>query len=91
MNRETVCEFCESAKYLCIFEILGIAAIDCSVEPRTNEARLRKTLFCNYDKTSRPILTDGPIAMKIKMIVKSFAFDDTSNKLTISSWLAMVC
>lgn len=71
--------------------LAGIEAIDCNIEPKNNEGRLRKNLFCNYDKTSRPSLSDGPISVKIKMILKSFEFDHLVSKLTVSSWLAMVC
>lgn len=60
------------------------------MEPKNNEARIKKSIFCNYDKSARPTLSDGPIKLKFKMIVKGFNFDSTSNKLTVSSWLAMV-
>lgn len=63
--------------------------MDCSLEPKNTEGRLRKMLFCSYDKDSRPILaTDSPILIKFKMIVKSFLFN--SDGLTVSTWLAMV-
>lgn len=74
----------------CEFILIGTRAIDCSVEPKNNEGRLRKNLFCGYDKTSRPILTDGAISVKIKMIIKAFEYDHLLSKLTVSSWLAMV-
>lgn len=90
-NSDEKCCECVDVINECMFNILGTAAIDCSVDPKTNEARLRKNLFCSYDKTSRPILTDGPISVKVKMIVKAFDFESLSNKLTVSSWLAMVC
>lgn len=60
------------------------------MEPKNNEARIKKAIFCNYDKSARPTLTDGLIKLKFKMIVKGFNFDSTSNKLTVSTWLAMV-
>lgn len=68
----------------------GVEAIDCSVEAKNNEARIKRAIFCNYDKNARPSLTDGPIKLKFKMIVKGFNFETSSNKLTVSSWLAMV-
>lgn len=73
------------------FRFAGTEAYDCNVEPKNNEGRLRKNLFCNYDKTSRPSLIDGPISVKIKLILKAFDFDHMTSKLTVSSWLAMVC
>lgn len=66
------------------------ATRDCSIEPKTTEGRLKKRLFCNYDQTSRPSAGTGPIVLKIKLIVKGFNFVDYENKLTVSSWLAMV-
>lgn len=60
------------------------------MEAKNNEARIKRAIFCNYDKNARPSLTDGPIKLKFKMIVKGFNFETSSNKLTVSSWLAMV-
>lgn len=71
--------------------IARVDAVLCNVEPKNTEGRLRKNLFCNYDKENRPILTDGPILIKLKMIIKGFAFDDTAGKMTVSTWLGMVC
>lgn len=67
-----------------------VDAVECNVDPKNNEARLRQRLFCNYDKDSRPTLNDGPIMIKFKMIIKGFMFDDANGKLTVSTWLAMV-
>lgn len=60
------------------------------MEPKNAEGRLRKNLFCDYDKDNRPILTDGPITIQFKMIIKGFMFADLDGKLTVSTWLAMV-
>lgn len=65
-------------------------AIDCNIEPRTTEGRLKKRLFCNYDRNSRPSAGTGPTVLKVKLIVKGFNFEDLENKLTVSSWLAIV-
>ncbi|XP_055295202.1 neuronal acetylcholine receptor subunit non-alpha-3-like [Sitodiplosis mosellana] len=59
------------------------------MEPKNDEGRLRKTLFCNYDRDNRPILRDGPITIRFKMIIKGFTFSDTDSKLVVSTWLAM--
>lgn len=67
-----------------------VEAIECDLEPKNNEGRLRKDLFCGYDRENRPILTDGPIKIRIKMIVKGFTFSDTEGTLTMATWLAMV-
>lgn len=69
---------------------IEVDAVDCNSEPKTNEGRLRKKLFCGYDKSSRPTLNDGTIMIKVKMIIKGFDFDDFGGKLTVSTWLAMV-
>lgn len=74
-----------------IFQFAGVEAIDCNAEPKNNEGRLRKTLFCNYDRDNRPILRDGPITIRFKMIIKGFMYSDTDGKLIVSTWLAMVC
>lgn len=63
---------------------------NCNVEPKTDEGRLKKRLFCNYDKYSRPTVGDAATIVKIRLIVKGFNFNDQENKLTLSSWLAMV-
>lgn len=68
----------------------GAEAVDCNVEAKNNEARIKKAVFCNYDKSARPTLTDGAIKLKFRMIVKGFNFDSISNKMTVSTWLAMV-
>lgn len=68
----------------------GVEAVDCKAEPKNAEGRLRKNLFCDYDKDNRPILSDGPITIKFKMIIKGFYFNDIDGKLTVSTWLAMV-
>lgn len=68
----------------------GVEAIDCNLEPKNNEGRLRKDLFCNYDRDNRPILADGPITIRIKMIVKGFTFSDDQGTLSVATWLAMV-
>lgn len=67
-----------------------VDAVDCNAEPKTTEGRLRKKLLCGYDKSSRPTLNEGPIMIKMKMIIKGFDFDDYGGKLTVSTWLAMV-
>lgn len=67
-----------------------VDAVDCNSEPKNTEGRLRKKLFCGYDKANRPILNDGPIMIKMKMIIKGFDFDDFGGRLTVSTWLAMV-
>lgn len=67
-----------------------VEAIECDLEPKNNEGRLRKALFCSYDRENRPILTDGPINIRIKMIVKGFTFADDQGTLTVATWLAMV-
>lgn len=84
--------FCKKRTLNWIFIVFfaGVEAIDCNVEPKNNEARIKKAIFCNYDKSARPTLTDGMIKLKFKMIVKGFNFDSSSNKLTVSTWLAMV-
>lgn len=69
----------------------GVEAIDCTLEPKNDEGRLRKTLLCGYDKDNRPTTADGPILVKFKMIVKGFNFEDVESKMTVSTWLAMVC
>lgn len=63
----------------------GVDAVDCRAEPKNNEGRLRKFLFCGYDKDSRP--TDDKITIQLKMIVKGFDF---FGRLLVSSWLSMV-
>lgn len=69
----------------------GVEAVECDKEPKNDEGRLRKQLFCGgYDKESRPITIKGPITIKFKMIIKGFNFDDNSGKLTVSTWLGMV-
>lgn len=68
----------------------GVEAIECNLEPKNNEARIKKAILCNYDKSARPTLTDGPIKLKFRMIVKGFNFDASTNKMTVSTWLAMV-
>lgn len=73
--------------FLFIFHA-GVDAVDCEAEPKNNEGRLRKSLFCDYDKDNRPALTDDPFTIKFKMIIKGFSFD--SNTLKVSTWLAMV-
>lgn len=67
-----------------------VDAIECDLEPKNNEGRLRKDLFCNYDRDNRPTLSDGPITIRIKMIVKGFNFADDQGTLTVATWLAMV-
>lgn len=67
-----------------------VEAIECDLEPKNNEGRLRKDLFCGYDRENRPILTDGPIKIRIKLIVKGFTFNDNQGTLTMGTWLAMV-
>lgn len=69
---------------------LGVEAVECDREPRNNEGRLRKNLFCGYDRDNRPTLTNGPITIKFKMIIKGFTFSDNDGRLTVSTWLAMV-
>lgn len=73
-----------------IIVFAGVEAVDCNLEPKNNEGRIKKAIFCNYDKSARPTLNDGAIKLKFKMIVKAFNFDSMNNKLTVSSWLAMV-
>lgn len=68
----------------------GVEAFECDKEPKNDEARLRKNLFCGYDSDSRPILTNGPITIKLKMVIKGFNFNDNDGKLTVSTWLGMV-
>lgn len=68
----------------------GVEAVECDHEPKNNEGRLRKTLFCGYDKDNRPTVTDGPITIKFKMIIKGFNFNDLDGKLSVSTWLGMV-
>lgn len=67
-----------------------VDAVECDLEPKNNEGRLRKDLFCDYDRDNRPTLEDKPITIRIKMIVKGFTFDDSQGTLIMATWLAMV-
>lgn len=59
-----------------LFNILSNAAIsiDCDVEPKNNDGRLKKNLLCKYDKSVHPSLTNDPITITLKMILKGFTF-----------------
>lgn len=50
-------------------------ALECDMTPKTTEARLMKDVFCEYDKTIRPVkdLKNATI-VKVKMVLKSFDF-----------------
>lgn len=69
----------------------GLEAVECDAEPKNTEGRLRKNLFCGYDRDNRPTVSGGPITIRFKMIVKGFTFDDITGKLSVATWLAMVC
>lgn len=72
-------------------KVVGVnAAVECDSEPKNNEGRIRKAILCSYDKTTRPVIGDGAIEVKLRLIVKAFSFSDSDNRLTISSWLSMV-
>lgn len=68
----------------------GAEAVQCELEPKNNEGRLRKDLFCDYDRDNRPKLAEGAITIRMKMIVKGFTFDDQQGTLAVATWLAMV-
>lgn len=74
-----------------LWTVEGVEAVECSIEPKNNEGRLRQKLFCEYDRENRPTLTDRPITIRIKMIVKGFTFADEQGTLSMATWLAMVC
>lgn len=44
------------------------------MEPKNNDARLKKSLMCKYDKTVHPSLTNEPVTVTLKMILKGFSF-----------------
>lgn len=44
------------------------------MEPKNNDARLKKSLFCKYDKTTHPSHTNDPVSVTIKMILKGFTY-----------------
>lgn len=75
-----------------IISIIGfLRALECDITPKTTEGRLMKDVFCDYDKSIRPVkdLKNATI-VKVKMILKSFDFDEQDDKITINSWMAMV-
>lgn len=75
-----------------LISIIGcLRALECDMNPKTTEGRLMKDVFCDYDKSIRPVkdLKNATI-VKVKMILKSFDFDEQDDKITINSWMAMV-
>lgn len=65
-------------------------AVNCEMDQITTEGRLRKKLFCNYDKDNRPTLTGDPINVNFTLLLTGFLFEDADGKLTVSSWMHMV-
>jgi hypothetical protein len=50
-------------------------SISCDGEAKNTEIRLRRKLFCNYDKSVRPVNNyRNKTMVKMKMIVKTFKF-----------------
>lgn len=59
-----------------LISILGcLRALECEMNPKSPEGRLMKDVFCNYDRSIRPV-NDSKTAtiVKVKMILKSFDF-----------------
>lgn len=68
--------------------------VDCNIEPKSKEGRLRKHLFCEYDKSDRPTFSDDPTIIKIKMILKGFEFVSIYlflNRLSLPSIICKLC
>lgn len=66
-------------------------SIDCSRTPKTDEARLKNELLCDYDKTIKPGGHSGNKTMvDLKLIIKHFEFNDNEQLLKVHSWLPIV-
>lgn len=49
--------------------------IDCDKEAKNDESRLRKELFCRYDKSVRPVENHNKTTyLRMKYILKNFDF-----------------
>lgn len=59
-----------------LLSILGcLTSLECDMNPKTAEARLMKDVFCDYDKSIRPVKDlKNATMVKVKMILKSFDF-----------------
>lgn len=57
-----------------VFLFNAVISIDCDLEPKNNDARLKKSLLCKYDKTAHPSNNNEAVNITIKMIVKGFLF-----------------
>lgn len=59
----------------CFLQIKNIVlSINCDLEPKNNDGRLRKRLFCNYDKSVHPSKFGLPVNVNLKMVLKGFSF-----------------
>ncbi|XP_037040197.1 neuronal acetylcholine receptor subunit alpha-2-like [Bradysia coprophila] len=63
-------------------------SVNCDIEPKNNDGKLRKSLFCKYDRTVHPALNGDAVTVTLKMIVKGFSFDEHEKVLLVSSWLS---
>lgn len=52
----------------------SVISVDCDLEPKNNDARLKKSLLCKYDKSVHPSLSNDPVIVTLKMILKGFTF-----------------
>ena len=59
--------------------LLGVYSVDCDLDPKTDEGRLRKNLLCKYDKENRPSLNGSATIVTMKMVVKGFNFVNIRN------------
>lgn len=70
-----------------IENVSEVDAIDCSIVPRNSEGRLRKAIFCAYDKSSRP---DEKISIVMEFHTASILYDESQNQLHFSSYFIAV-
>ncbi|XP_012263313.2 neuronal acetylcholine receptor subunit alpha-5-like [Athalia rosae] len=69
-----------------------IASTDCAkdIESHSPTLRLRRHLFCDYDKAVRPsIHQNNATVVNLRLMPKFIEFDDHSNTLVIHAWMSM--
>lgn len=68
--------------------IAGVGAIDCSIDQKNAEGQLKKSILCNYDKSSRPV--DEKVEIDLRVYIKSFSYADYLRKLYASAFVIVV-
>lgn len=71
-----------------MLKFVDVFAINCSLEPRNNETRLRKAMLCNYDKTKRE--DKDQLEINLYLMIVSFSYHLYESSSTTSAYLSTV-